>query len=163
MITLDPSVRRTRLVGIGVLLLALVAAAWTFVGAAHAQRVADARNAALEAAKTRVPALLSYRSESLDADLDVAAAQTTGSFASDYRRILDSVVEPTAKRGGISTEAAVASAGVVSGDGDRVVVLVFLTQTTTNEADRRSVSGSRVDVTMQRTGSTWKIAGLRPV
>jgi len=55
------------------------------------------------------------------------------------------------------------AAGVVSGDGDQVVVLLFLTQTTTAKGDRSSVSGSRVEVTLKRTGDDWKIAGPQPV
>ncbi|HJQ04458.1 MAG TPA: hypothetical protein VJ872_03385 [Nocardioides sp.] len=155
---------RNRLVALAaVVVLALAAAVTTVVGAHGAQTTADARTAALEAAKTRVPALLSYRVESLASDLAVADQQTTGGFAADYAKILTTVVKPTATRNGISTDAEVSSAGVVSGDADRVVVLVFLTQTTTNRAQRRSVSGSRVEVTMQHTGDTWKIAGLQPV
>lgn len=155
---------RNRLVALAtVVVLALAAAVTTFVGAQRAQSAADARAAALEAAKTRVPALLTYRVESLASDLAVANQQTTGSFAADYAKILATVVKPTATKNGISTDAEVSSAGVVSGNADRVVVLVFLTQTTTNRAQRESVSGSRVEVTLQHTGDTWKIAGLRPV
>lgn len=155
---------RNRLVALAtVVVLALAAAVTTFVGAQRAQSAADARAAALEAAETRVPALLTYRVESLASDLAVANQQTTGSFAADYAKILATVVKPTATKNGISTDAEVSSAGVVSGNADRVVVLVFLTQTTTNRAQRESVSGSRVEVTLQHTGDTWKIAGLRPV
>lgn len=155
---------RTRPAAIAaVLALALAAAVITFLGARSAQAAADARADALAAARTRVPALLSYRVESLASDLAVANEQTTGSFAADYAKILSSVVRPTATRNGISTDAEISTAGVVSGDTDQVVVLVFLTQTTTNKAQRQSVSGSRVEVTMHRTGDTWKIAGLQPV
>ena len=142
-------------------LVALAVAIVCFLGAHHAQSQADDQSAALQAAKTRVPALLSYRTESLDADLAVAKQQTTGRFSSDYAKILDNVVEPTAKKGGISTDAEVSAAGVVSHSGDKVVVLAFLTQTTTNKSQRQSVSGSRVEVTMQHTGDTWKVAGLK--
>jgi len=152
---------RFRLAALCLVLLALA----VFVGVqAHlAASSAQARADALAAAKSRVPDLLSYRTATLDQDLDRALDQTTGSFTDDYRRILTDVVEPTAKRRGISTEASVSAAGVVSGDRDEVVVLVFLTQTTTAAGDRSSVSGSRVEVTLKRTGDGWKIAGLQPV
>lgn len=155
---------RTRVITLAtVLALALVAVIVTILGARNAQASASARSDALQAAKTRVPALLSYRAESLADDLAVAGQQTTGNFAADYAKILTTVVKPTATKNGISTDAEVSAAGVVSGTADKVVVLVFLTQTTTNKAQRQSVSGSRVEVTMQRTGNTWKIAGLQPV
>lgn len=154
---------RSRLLALGVVLGAAVFAVLAGVQAHLAASTADARADALDAAKTRVPVLLSYDKATLDEDLDRALEQTTGSFADDYEKILTEVVEPTAKRRGISTEATVSAAGVVSGDRDTVVVLLFLTQTTTAKGDRSSVSGSRVEVTLKRTGDDWKIAGLQPV
>ncbi|HWU22305.1 MAG TPA: hypothetical protein VN088_12315 [Nocardioides sp.] len=142
------------------LLLVVVAA----VGGHRAAQSADARTEALAAAKTRVPLLLTYRKSHLSEDLANALEQTTGSFTADYSKILSQVVEPTARRRGISTTASVRAAGVVSGDRDAVVVLVFLTQATTADGHRSSVSGSRVEVTLDRVaGDAWKIAGLRPV
>jgi len=154
---------RPRLLVAGVVLIALAAAILAGVHARLSAATVDARAEALAAANTRVPDLLSYESATLDEDLDQALDQTTGSFTDDYRKILTDVVEPTAKRRGISTEASVSAAGVVSGDRDEVVVLLFLTQTTTAKGNRSSVSGSRVEVTMERDGDDWKIAGLQPV
>ncbi|KRA28053.1 MULTISPECIES: hypothetical protein [unclassified Nocardioides] len=141
-------------------LTAVLAAGWQ----AHrsAERAA-ARVDALSAARTRVPDLLSYDAGTLERDLDRALDQTTGDFADDYRKILADVVEPTAKSRGITTKASVSAAGVVSGGTDEVVVLVFLTQTTTATGDRSSVSGSRVEVAMERVDEVWKISGLEPV
>lgn len=154
---------RSRLLALGALLSAVIFAGYAGFQAHLASATADARAEALHAAKTRVPVLLSYEKSSLDEDLDRALDQTTGSFAEDYEKILSDVVEPTAKRRGISTTASVSAAGVVSGNRDEVVVLLFLTQTTTAKGDRSSVSGSRVEVTLKRSGDEWKIAGLQPV
>ena len=154
---------RSRQVALAVVLVALTLAILAGLQAHLAAATAEARADALAAAKTRVPALLSYDKASLDHDLDRAIEQTTGSFTDDYRRILIDVVKPTATRRGISTTASVSAAGVVSGDRDEVVVLVFLTQTTTAMGGRTSVSGSRVEVTLERSGQAWKIAGLKPV
>ncbi len=154
---------RSRLLALGVVLLALALAVFTGLQAHRTAATSDARADALDAAKTRVPDLLSYDEATLEEDLERAIAQTTGSFTDDYEQILTEVVGPTAERRGISTEASVSAAGVVSGDRDEVVVLLFLTQTTTAKGDRSSVSGSRVEVTMERTGDEWKIAGLMPV
>ena len=51
---------------------------------------------------------------------------------------------------------------LVAGDSDEeVVVLVFLTQSTTSRSSPDPVvSGSRVEVTMRRVGSAWLVAGL---
>lgn len=153
---------RPRLVAVAVGLLALAVAVGAGLLARGADATVDARADALEAATASVPDLLSYDRGTLDRDLDRALDQTTGAFADDYRAILADVVEPTARRRGLSTTASVSAAGVVRGDRDEVVVLVFLTQTTTAKG-RSSVSGSRVEVTMRRTGDSWKIAGLDPV
>ena len=154
---------RSRQVALAVVLVALALAILAGLQAHLAAATAEARADALAAAKTRVPALLSYDKASLDDDLDRAIEQTTGSFTDDYRTILTDVVKPTAARRGISTKAVVSAAGVVSGDRDEVVVLVFLTQTTTAKGGRTAVSGSRVEVTFERSGQAWKIAGLKPV
>ncbi|MBM0123895.1 hypothetical protein [Pimelobacter simplex] len=160
---------RARQLAAGVLLLLVAAAAFTIVQAHRAAGLAEARTDALAAAKERVPALLGYDAATLDADLATADEQTTGAFHADYGKILDEVVKPTAAQRGISTTAAVDAAGVVRGTRDRVVVLLFLTQTTSaakGEDGGRggtSVSGSRVEVTMKRVGDDWRIAGLKPL
>lgn len=155
--------QRAGLVAGAVLVVALVAAVVAGLGAHRATATTDARAAALAAAKERVPELLSYDAATLDDDLSRAHAQTTGSFADDYGKILDDVVRPNAAERKISTAAKVSAAGVVSGGRERVVVLLFLTQTTTSGAKDSSVSGSRVEVTMEPAGDGWKIAGLKPL
>lgn len=155
--------RGARLVAVGVVLLAAAAAVFFGVQAHRAEAEADARVDALAAAQKRVPELLGYDNATLDEDLSDALAQTTGGFTSDYGKILDDVVKPQAKARKISTVAHVSAAGVVRGDADRVVVLLFLTQTTTNGNDGTTVAGSRVEVTMERAGDDWKVAGLKPV
>ncbi|HET7735362.1 MAG TPA: hypothetical protein VFK52_05280 [Nocardioidaceae bacterium] len=153
----------TRVLAVGVVLLAAVAAAFFGLQAHRAGAVADARSDALAAAQERVPALLSYDTATLDDDLANARAQTTGDFTADYGEILDAVVRPQAKARKISTVATVSAAGVVRGDTDEVVVLLFLTQTTTSGEGGTSVAGSRVEVTMTPVDDDWKIASLKPV
>lgn len=154
---------KSRLVALGTVVVALALAVFAGLQAHRAAAASAARADALDAAKTRVPVLLSYDRATLEDDLDRALEQTTGSFTDDYEQILTEVVQPTAQRRGISTNASITAAGVVSGGGDEVVVLLFLTQTTTAKGDRSSVSGSRVEVSMERDGDEWKVAGLKPV
>lgn len=155
--------RRASRLTVCLVVVALLVAGMAAYGAHRSAQAADARGQALAAAKSRLPVLLSYRKSHLTADLANALAQTTGPFASDYGKILADVVEPTARKRGISTTATVSAAGVVSGNRDDVVVLAFLTQTTTADGHRSSIAGSRVEVTLARAGDSWKIAGLRPV
>jgi Mce-associated membrane protein len=161
----DGDQRRRRAAATAAVLVALVLAAVAVVGNQRASARDEARDAALEAARTRVPALLSYDAATLAEDLERAGEQTTGDFEADYQKILDEVVSPTAGKRGISTRAEVAQAGVVSGDGDGdgVVVLVLLTQTTSANDQGPTVSGSRVEVTLRQDDGDWKIAGLEPV
>lgn len=153
----------TRLVAVGLVLSAAVAAVLFGFQAHRAAADADARSDALAAAQERVPELLSYDIATLDKDLANARAQTTGDFTADYGEILDAVVKPQAKARKISTAATVSAAGVVRGDTHEVVVLLFLTQTTTSGKGGTTVAGSRVEVTMTPVDDDWKIASLKPV
>lgn len=140
----------------------VVAAGYATWGAHRVQQVEEVRDEALAAARTRVPVLLSYQQSRLDDDLALAIEQTTGPFRDDYGTLLRDAVAPTAEERQISTRAEVASAGVVSATRDRVVVLVFLTQTTTSGGQEPTTSANRVEVSMELDGEDWKIAGLLP-
>lgn len=156
--------RRTPQVVAGAaLVLAAAAAGFTTFGADRAAELADAREAAVAEAETRVPELLSYENATLNDDLTEALEQTTGGFTDDYRTVLDDLVRPEATERQISTRATVVSAGLVSGDRDSAVVLLFLNQQTTSGTGGSSVTGSRVEVSMSLDGDEWKIAGLKPV
>lgn len=156
--------RRRRLVTLLAVLTMVLAGA---AGAA-AWRVdqLDDRNSvgadAVAAVRERVPLLLSYRYATLEEDLDTALDQTAGDFTDEYGDLIDDVVRTAATERRIITEANVNAAGVVSVESDdEVVVLVFLTQSTTSRSSPDPVvSGSRVEVTMQRMDSDWLIAGL---
>jgi Mce-associated membrane protein len=154
----------TRRLLVAAVLLVLVAADVVLVLGAHSSSTrSEDRSEAIAAARARVPEMFSYASASLDADLDHAVAQTTGSFRAEFRNLLDTVVTPAAKTGQISTSAKVTAAGVVRSSKDTVVVLVFLTQTTTKAGAAPSATGSRVDVTMRHTSGRWLVADLATV
>ncbi|WP_300641487.1 hypothetical protein [Nocardioides sp.] len=161
----EPRRRRPSLLPVLLVLLVL-----TSVGAAvpawQAAELSDREEAAteaLQAARERLPELLSYRFATLEEDLEDALAQTTGDFTAEYGALIEEVVRTTAAQRRIITEATVDGAGVVEVESeDEVVVLVFLTQsTTTRNSSDPAVSGSRVEVTMRRVGSDWLIADLQ--
>jgi Mce-associated membrane protein len=144
--------------------IVLVAAAVVLgVLAQRASGLAEARDAAAANASKRLPVLISYEHGSLQADLDKAIAQTTGGFRDEYRKVIDEVVTPTATRKKVDTTAVVSGVGVVSAERDRVVVLAFLTQTTSTAGGAPTVAGSRVEVTMVKQGDTWLVSDLKPV
>lgn len=154
-----------RLVAIAVVvLLALVVVDGVLAWGAHrgdgrAQQRADA----LSSAAARLPQLLGYRWRTFPHDRDVALAQTTGSFHDEYASLLATTVAPAAAAKRITTAAKVTGVGVVSDDRRQVVVLAFLTQTTTAPGATVQVTTSRVDVTMTRTARGWLISKLQPV
>lgn len=126
--------------------------------------VVAASVAAPKAARTLLPDLLGYSYKSLDADLGRARDAAGGSFGKDYGALLTEVVAPTAKKQKIETSVVVDALGVKRARADEVVLLAFLTQTTAHGQDLvPSVAGSRVEVTMSRTGGHWLISGLRPL
>lgn len=151
------------------ILLAVLTVVLAGAAGAAAWRVdqLDDRNSvgteAVAAVRERVPLLLSYRYATLEEDLGTALDQTAGDFTDEYGGLIDDVVRTAATERRIITEATVNAAGVVSVESDdEVVVLVFLTQSTTSRSSPDPVvSGSRVEVTMQRVDSDWLIAGLK--
>ena len=152
--------RRAWLVAAAVLVVAAVVLA---VLVHRGQALDTARADAASSARTRIPALLSYRHDDLGHDLAHAVDQTTGSFRSDYEALVAKTVRPTAERRKVDTTATVSGLGVVRARASRVVVLAFLTQSTARAGGAPVVSGSRVEVTMVRVGDRWLIGDLTPV
>jgi Mce-associated membrane protein len=148
---------------IGTTIVLVVAAVVLGVLAQRGRGLEEARDAAAANASKRLPVLLSYQHDTLHADLDKAVAQTTGGFRTDYRKLADTVVTPTATRKKVDTSTAVSGVGVVEAERDRVVVLAFLTQTTTTAGGAPTVSGSRVEATMVKVDDTWLVSDLKPV
>jgi len=153
--TADASGRRR-----GRLVLALVAAVtallcaaagWLVASDRQHEAVSDARTAALAQARTAAETVLSYDHAQLDDDFRSALAVSTGEFAEEYRRTSDEVVRPLASKTQATVVARVVDAGVVEASADRVVVLVFVNQTTTsNRLDGPKTDLTRVRMTMVR-------------
>lgn len=149
---------------VGLVLVALVLAdAVLLWGARGAGGREQARTDALGSASSRLPQLLGYDYTTFAHDRRVALAQTTGGFREEYAALLDKTVAPTAAAKRIHTSAKVTGAGVVGSSGKDVVVLVFLTQTTTAPGAQAQVTASRVDVTMTHTSHGWLISQVQPV
>lgn len=130
----------------------------------QASEVDSARQSAIEAARTRLPQLLSYDFHTLDRDLSGARAGTTGAFRDQFAELTTKVVAPAAQQQQIVTKTTVAGTSVVSADADRVVLLVFLDQVTQTKADPSSrIDGARVRATLQRQDGQWLVSALRPV
>ena len=122
-------------------------------------RVEQARTSALAAAEAHAVDLLSYDHRHLDRDFARARKILTGSFADDYTRTTESVVGPTAKDIKAVFTAEVAASSVVRASQNRVVVLLFVNQTTTStRLEGPKVDLNRVQLSLDRVDGEWLVS-----
>jgi Mce-associated membrane protein len=108
-------------------------------------------------------ALLSYRPDTVDAELHAAQSRLTGNFRDSYASLTDDVVIPGAKQKQISAVATVAASSVISATRDRSETLVFVDQSVTVGQDAPTSSSSCVRVSLEKVGDRWLISGFDPV
>jgi Mce-associated membrane protein len=161
-----PRVRRRPdllVLGAGVLVVALVlTAAVLTMRARAADRTERARTEAVAAAETDAVDLLSYDYRHLDRDFARAGRALTGQFAEDYAHTTETVVRPTAEEVKAVVKADVVSSSVVSAGQNRVVVLLFVNQSTTStRVEGPKVDLSRVRMTLVRVGDGWKVSAVK--
>jgi Mce-associated membrane protein len=122
-------------------------------------RVEHARTAALAAAESHAVVLLSYDHRHLDRDFARAAKVLTGSFADDYAHTTESVVRPTAEDVKAVVTADVAASSVIRASQNRVVVLLFVNQTTTStRLEGPKVDLNRVQMRLDRVDGQWLVS-----
>ena len=122
-----------------------------------------ARIESVAAAKDSTIALLSYKSDTVEKDLEAAKSRLTGTFKDSYSQLINDVVIPGAKRGHISTTASVPAAASVSATANHAVTLLFVNQTAVVDKDPPTDSVSSVRVTLDKVGGRWLISGFDPV
>jgi Mce-associated membrane protein len=122
-----------------------------------------ARIESVAAAKDSTIVLLSYKSDTVEKDLEAAKARLTGKFKDSYSQLINDVVIPGAKKGHISTTAAVPAAASVSASPDHAVALLFVNQTAVVDKDPPSDTASSVRVTLDKVAGHWLISGFDPV
>jgi Mce-associated membrane protein len=126
----------------------------------------DADHASIEsvqAAKDGTVALLSYRPDTVEQQLNGARDLLTGSFRDSYTSLTHDVVIPGAKQQQISAVATVPAVATVSADPNHAVALVFVNQTVVVGKDAATDTASSVRVTLDKVGNRWLIAGFDPV
>ena len=142
-----------------VVVILLVTAGLLTVRARGADRVEQARTEATAAAEATVVDLLSYDYRHLDRDFARARAGLTGGFVDDYAKTTRTVVRPTATEVKAVVKADVAASSVVRAGQNRVVVLLFVNQTTTStRLDAPKVDLNRVRLTMDRVDGRWLVS-----
>jgi Mce-associated membrane protein len=108
------------------------------------------------------PQLLDYDYQTIKTDIARAQSVTTGDYWS--QNSLAQTLTPAVVQQQASTKTVVESAGVADAQPDRVVVLVFLTQTTTGKTLQAPRVDSRVArVTADLVNGRWLISEFDPI
>jgi hypothetical protein len=169
-----------------VLLLALTAAltawAWPLTSAGETTFASDGQ-AALKAARADATLVLAYDYRHLEDGFRKAVKVTTDAdgkdcpqkvdpdnraydpratcFRSEYTRTHEKVVVDLATRYKTVVIADVSAGGVERVHGDEVVVLLYVNQqSTSTQSATPKVTQSRVEMTMNRVGGRWLVAGI---
>ncbi len=161
------TVDRARLRQLAATMLAialLLASAWLAWDGTARRGAEQAGNEAIQAARESIVAILSYRPDTAEKDLDTAARERlTGPFLDDYTQLIRTVVIPDAKQRGISAAAQVPAAAVVSAEADRAVLLVYVDQAMAAGNAKPTQTNSSVRVTMEKVDGRWLIAEFDPI
>jgi Mce-associated membrane protein len=123
----------------------------------------NARDASVQAAKDSTTALLSYKPDTVEQQLNAARDLLTGEFRDSYTSLTNDVVIPGAKQKQIAAVATVPAAASVSAKPNHAVVLVFVNQTVIVGQDAPTDTASSVRVTLDKIGDRWLISKFDPV
>jgi Mce-associated membrane protein len=123
--------------------------------AAHPQSV--------QAAVDGTVALLSYRSETVDKDLEAAKSRLTGRFLDAYTSLTRDVVIPGAKQKQISATATVPAAALTSETAAHAAVLLYVDQTVVMGQSAPTNTASSVRVSLDKIDGRWLISQFDPV
>jgi Mce-associated membrane protein len=156
-----------RVIGYGVLpgLALLLASAAGFLKWQDAT-VRDSQVARIESVRAATDgtiALLSYKPDTVQKDLEAAQARMTGTFLDSYKSLTHDVVIPGAKQKQISAVATVPAAASASATDNHAVVLLFVNQTVIISQDAPTNTASSVRVTLDKVDGRWLISGFDPV
>ena len=128
-----------------------------------AREAGEARAESVRAATDSTIALLSYKPDTVEKDLDAARSRLTGTFLNAYTSLTHDVVIPGAKQKQISAVATVPAAASTSATGNHAVVLLFVNQTVIIGQDAPTNTASSVRVTLDKVGGRWLISQFDPV
>ncbi|OBB60027.1 twin-arginine translocation pathway signal [Mycobacterium sp. 852013-51886_SCH5428379] len=120
--------------------------------------------AAVRAASEGAVAMLSYKPDTLEADLAAAKSHLAGEFLNYYSDFSDEILLPAARDRAVTTTASVARAADAEIRPDAAKVLVFVNQTTTSrERPEPAVTASSVMVSMAKVDGKWLISAFDPI
>jgi Mce-associated membrane protein len=128
-----------------------------------ARDAVKARAESVRAATDSTIALLSYKPDTVEKDLDAARGRLTGTFLNAYTSLTHDVVIPGAKQKQISAVATVPAAASTSATENHAVVLLFVNQTVIIGQDAPTSTASSVRVTLDKVAGRWLISQFDPV
>lgn len=118
----------------------------------------------MKVARASVPAILSYTDSGLVNQLTESRRLMTPGYAKRYASMVKVRVWPQARKFGVANQVRIVSSGVVKSTKSTAVILIFANQTTRTKAKPSGLTqGTRLEVSLQRHGSTWLIDDLRPL
>lgn len=127
-------------------------------GLPDSREVAAARAAAVAA----IVPVLSYDYRHLEEDTEAARGYLTTAAAGEYLQFVNGVVLDNAQRNQVVVQAKVLASGVARTGKDRVDVVLFVDQATTNrEVTTPGVTKNQVVVQMVDQGGSWLVSCLR--
>jgi Mce-associated membrane protein len=123
-----------------------------------------AEAAALDAARTRSVFVLSYAPATVDADIEKARQQLSGTFASQFDQLVNAVVLPAAKQQGLTSKVEVTHAAIMEYHPDHADVLLFMHQTVSSTTQPAQDGTIQVKITVTKTpDGQWLISNLQPI
>ena len=146
------------LVGVAALLaVALGVTGWLWFGVSSPAQVDSDTRAAQAAAERAIVPILSYDYRSMDESKAAAEQLMTKSEQADYDKLF-AVLEDNAPSTETVVKAQYVASGIVRSGTDRVDVLVFVDQKTTNKQLTKPVTyRNQATLTMEKVGSQWLV------
>ncbi|MGH3636371.1 hypothetical protein [Mycobacterium sp.] len=122
-----------------------------------------ARSESVQAARDSAVALLSFRSDTVEKDVEAARARLTGQFRDTYTQVTREVLIPNAKERQVSAVAHVAAAASESVAQNHAVVVLFADQAVTVGGFPPADTASSFRVTLDKMGGRWLVSGWDPI
>lgn len=124
----------------------------------------DARADAAATARESVARMFSYRFDTIDQELGDVEGLLTGSFKEEYSNLVRTQLSPIAKQQQATSQTQVVGDSVISGDADKVKLLLFLNQQDASPLIEQPINtGTSIRVTLEKHDGDWLISALDPI
>lgn len=127
------------------------------------RQIDTAKKEATKAAADGTIALLSYKPETVEKDLDAAKKYMTGNFLNSYTSLTRDVVIPGSQQKKISAVATVPAAGWTAATPTHATVMLFVDQTMIIADSAPTSTASSVRVTLDKVEGRWLISQFDPM